>query len=555
MAKHPSGLEELPLGIDLLHDPALNKGTAFTAAERKALGLEGLLPPIISSQQQQIQHIINNVRRKPNNLEKYLYMIGLQDRNEQLFYKTLIEHLEELSPIIYTPTVGLACQEYSRVFRRPRGIFITKHHRGHIRSILRNWPYKDVRIIVVTDGERILGLGDLGSNGMGIPVGKLSLYTACAGIAPNICLPIMIDVGTGNKGLWSDPEYIGLPEARLQGEEYDALMDEFMEAATKAFPHVMIQLEDFGNQNAFRLLDRYRDRYCMFDDDIQGTASVALAGLYSALRMTGGKMTDQQLVYLGAGEAALGIGSLIVSSMVDQGLSEDEALGRCWFVDSKGLVVESRTDLVQQKRLFAHNFPFHRDLFSAVNAIKPTAIIGASGQSGTFTPEILQAMAKLNERPIVFALSNPTSQSECTAEDAYRHTNSRVVFASGSPFPPVVIDGQTFVPGQANNVYIFPGIGLGVLASKSIRVTDEMFSAAARCVAEKVTREDLEQGRIFPPLSRIREVSLHIAIAVARLVFTRKLTAMKEPSDLPGFIKSKMYDPVYQKDPRAETVA
>jgi len=266
-------------------------------------------------------------------------------------------------------------------------------------------------------------------------------------------------------------------------------------------------------------------------------------------------MTDQKLVFLGAGEAALGIGSLIVSSMVDQGLSEDEALGRCWFVDSKGLVVESRTDLVQQKRLFAHNFPFHRDLFSAVNAIKPTAIIGASGQSGTFTPEILQAMAKLNERPIVFALSNPTSQSECTAEDAYRHTNSRVVFASGSPFPPVVIDGQTFVPGQANNVYIFPGIGLGVLASKSIRVTDEMFSAAARCVAEKVTREDLEQGRIFPPLSRIREVSLHIAIAVARLVFTRKLTAMKEPSDLPGFIKSKMYDPVYQKDPRAETVA
>ncbi|PKN04489.1 MAG: NAD-dependent malic enzyme, partial [Deltaproteobacteria bacterium HGW-Deltaproteobacteria-9] len=420
MAKHPSGLEELPLGIDLLHDPALNKGTAFTAAERKALGLEGLLPPIISSQQQQVQHIINNVRRKPNNLEKYLYMIGLQDRNEQLFYKTLIEHLEELSPIIYTPTVGLACQEYSRVFRRPRGIFITKHHRGHIRSILRNWPYKDVRIIVVTDGERILGLGDLGSNGMGIPVGKLSLYTACAGIAPHVCLPVMIDDGTGNKGLWSNPEYIGLPEARLQGEEYDALMDEFMEAATKAFPHVMIQLEDFGNQNAFRLLDRYRDRYCIFDDDIQGTASVALAGLYSALRMTGGKMTNQTLLFLGAGEAALGIGSLIVSSMVDQGLSEDEARGRCWFLDSKGLVVESRTDLVQQKRRFAHNFPFHRDLFSAVNAIKPTAIIGASGQSGTFTPEILQAMAKLNERPIVFALSNPTSQSECTAEDAYR---------------------------------------------------------------------------------------------------------------------------------------
>ncbi|MDD4355635.1 MAG: NAD-dependent malic enzyme [Smithellaceae bacterium] len=555
MAKHPSGLEELPLGIDLLHDPALNKGTAFTAAERKALGLEGLLPPIISSQQQQVQHIMNNVRRKPSNLEKYLYLIGLQDRNEQLFYKTLIEHLEELSPIIYTPTVGLACQEYSKVFRRPRGIFITKHHRGHIRSILRNWPHKEVRILVVTDGERILGLGDLGSNGMGIPVGKLSLYTACAGIAPNACLPVMIDVGTGNKGLWSDPEYIGLPEERLQGEEYDALLDEFMEAASKTFPHVMIQFEDFGNKNAFRLLDRYRDRYCMFDDDIQGTAGVALAGLYSALCMTGGKMTDQKLVFLGAGEAALGIGNLVVTSMINQGLSENEARGRCWFVDSQGLVVESRTDLVQHKSRFAHDFPFHRDLFSAVNAIKPTAIIGASGQSGAFTPEILQAMAKWNERPIVFALSNPTSRSECSAQDAYSHTNGHAVFASGSPFPPVVINGQNFIPGQANNVYIFPGVGLGVLASESTRVTDEMFSVAAACVAKKATTEDLELGRIFPSLSRIREVSLHIATTVARLAFARRLTAMKEPSDLPGFIKSKMYSPVYQTDPRVETVA
>jgi malate dehydrogenase (oxaloacetate-decarboxylating)(NADP+) len=555
MSKHPSGLEKLPRGIDLLHDPALNKGTAFTASERKALELEGLLPPLISTQQQQVQHIMNNVRRKPNNLEKYLYLIGLQDRNEQLFYKTLIEHLEELSPIVYTPTVGLACQEYSRVFRRPRGIFITKHHHGHIRSILRNWPYKDVRIIVVTDGERILGLGDLGSNGMGIPVGKLTLYTACAGITPNACLPVMIDVGTGNKGLWSDPEYIGLPEERLHGKEYDALMDEFMEAASKTFPHVMIQLEDFGNRNAFRLLERYRNHYCMFDDDIQGTAGVALAGLYSALSVTGGKITDQQLLFLGAGEAALGIGNLVVSSMVDQGLSEDEALGRCWFVDSKGLVVGSRTDLAQHKRRFAHDFPFHRDLFSAVNAIKPTAIIGASGQPGAFTPEILQAVAKWNKHPIVFALSNPTSQSECTAQDAYHYTNGHAVFASGSPFPPVVVHGRQFVPGQANNVYVFPGVGLGVMASESTRVTDEMFSAAARCVADKVIREDLELGRIFPSLSRIREVSLHIAIAVARLVFARQLTAMKQPSDLPGFIKSRMYSPVYQTDPRVKTEA
>lgn len=545
MAKHKSGVEKLPRGVDLLHDPSLNKGTAFTAVERDALGLHGLIPPYISTQAQQIQHIINNVRRKPNNLERYLYLIGLQDRNEKLFYKTLMDNLEELSPIIYTPTVGLACQEYSKVFRRPRGLFITKNDRGRIKDVLRNWPYKDARVIVVTDGERILGLGDLGSNGMGIPVGKLSLYTACAGIDPKACLPIMIDVGTNNKTLLSDSEYIGVPEPRLRGEEYDALIDEFMAAASEVFPRVMIQLEDFGNQNAFRLLARYRDQYCMFDDDIQGTASVALAGLYSALRMTGGKITGQRLVFLGAGEAALGIGGLVVSAMVEQGLSEEEARSRCWFVDSKGLVVASRTDLVEHKRRFAHDFPFHRDLLSVVEVVKPTALIGASGQPATFTPEILKAMARMNERPIIFALSNPTSQSECTAEDAYRFTNKRAVFASGSPFSPVEIDGQTFTSGQANNVYIFPGVGLGVLASESSRVTDEMFAAAAKCLDEQVSKEDFELGRIFPSLSRIREVSLAIALAVTKVVFARKLSVMAEPADLPGFIKSKMYDPAY----------
>ena len=545
MAKHKSGVEKRPRGVDLLHDPSLNKGTAFTAVERDALGLHGLFPPYISTQAQQIQHIINNVRRTPNNLERYLYLIGLQDRNEKLFYKALMDNLEELSPIIYTPTVGLACQEYSKVFRRPRGLFITKNDRGRIKDVLRNWPYKDARVIVVTDGERILGLGDLGSNGMGIPVGKLSLYTACAGIDPKACLPIMIDVGTNNKTLLSDSEYIGVPEPRLRGEEYDALIDEFMAAASEVFPRVMIQLEDFGNQNAFRLLARYRDQYCMFDDDIQGTASVALAGLYSALRMTGGKITGQRLVFLGAGEAALGIGGLVVSAMVEQGLSEEEARSRCWFVDSNGLVVASRTDLVEHKRRFAHDFPFHRDLLSVVEAVKPTALIGASGQPATFTPEILKAMARMNERPIIFALSNPTSQSECTAEDAYRFTNKRAVFASGSPFSPVEIDGQTFTSGQANNVYIFPGAGLGVLASESSRVTDEMFAAAAKCLDEQVSKEDFELGRIFPSLSRIREVSLAIALAVTKVVFARKLSVMAEPADLPGFIKSKMYDPAY----------
>jgi malate dehydrogenase (oxaloacetate-decarboxylating)(NADP+) len=537
---------KLPRGVELLHDPSLNKGTAFTAAERDALGLHGLLPPRISSQQQQVQHVINNVRRKPDNLERYLYLIGLQDRNERLFYKALVENLEELSPIVYTPTVGLACQEYSHVYRRPRGLSITRYDRGRIKEVLQNWPHKNVRVIVVTDGERILGLGDLGSNGMGIPVGKLSLYTACAGIDPAACLPIMIDVGTNNNELWSDPQYIGLPEPRLEGEDYDALIDEFMAAASEIFPNVMIQLEDFGNKNAFRLLARYRDQYCMFDDDIQGTAGVALAGLYSALRMIKGKITEQRLVFLGAGEAALGIGNLVASAMVQQGLPEEEAIGRCWFIDSKGLVVSSRTDLAQHKQRFAHDFPFHRNLLEVVEAIRPTAIIGASGQPATFTPEILTAMARQNERPIVFALSNPTSQAECTAEDAYRHTKGRAVFASGSPFPKVEMDGQTFIPGQANNVYIFPGVGLGVMASEATRVTDEMFSAAAKCLDEQVSREDFEKGRIFPSLTRIRDVSANIALAVAKVVFARKLTPMREPANLPGYIKSKMYDPVYQ---------
>ena len=449
--------DHMPRGLELLHDPGLNKGTAFTAAERDALGLHGLLPPRISTQQQQVEHVMYNVRRKPNNLEKYLYMIGLQDRNEQLFYKALVDHLEELSPIVYTPTVGLACQEYSRVYRRPRGVTITRYDRGHIKEVLQNWPCRDVRVIVVTDGERILGLGDLGSNGMGIPVGKLSLYTACAGIKPAACLPVMIDVGTNNNELWSDPQYIGLPEPRMEGEDYDSLIDEFMEAASEVFPNVMIQLEDFGNKNAFRLLYRYRDRYCMFDDDIQGTAGVTLAGLYSALRMTGAKINEQRIVFLGAGEAALGIGSLVASAMVRQGLTEEEAIGHCWFVDSKGLVVSSRADLAEHKRRFAHDFPFHRELADVIEAIKPTAIIGASGQPSTFTPDILTAMARLNERPIIFALSNPTSQAECTAEDAYRYTSGAASLPAAARFPKwnktagVLFQGRptmfTFSPG------------------------------------------------------------------------------------------------------------
>jgi malate dehydrogenase (oxaloacetate-decarboxylating)(NADP+) len=536
---------KLPRGFALLREPSLNKGTAFTSAERDAFGLRGLLPPRIFNQSQRVDHVLRYFRRKPNDLERYMYLSGLQDRNERLFYRTLIDHFEEFAPIVYTPTVGLACQEFSHYFRMPRGMYITKYDRGQIKNVLENWHHKDVRAIVVTDGERILGLGDLGVNGMGIPIGKLSLYTACAGIDPESCLPIVIDVGTNNNELLKSRSYIGIQEPRMRGREYDELIDEFMEAASEAFPQTLIQMEDFGNINAFRLLEKYRHQYCMFNDDIQGTAATALSGLYSALRITGGKLTGQKLLFFGAGEAGLGIGNLVVSAMVQEGLSEEDARKNCWFVDSKGLIVASRHDLTEHKLPFAHDFPFQPNLLAAVEALKPTGIIGVSAQQGSFTPDILKAMAGINERPIIFALSNPTSRSECTAEEAYRLTNGRAVFASGSPFAPLVLNGKTFVAGQANNSYIFPGVGLGVVASQAKTVTDEMFSVAARVLSDQVTQDDLDLGRIFPSLSQIREVSLNIAAAVAKIAFDRGLAGIEKPDDTRGFIKSCMYDPTY----------
>lgn len=537
---------KIPRGKALLYDPGLNKGTMFSDEERDGLGLRGLLPSRVFSPSDRTAHIINNVRRKTTDLEKYLYLSGLQNRNERLFYRVLIEHIQELMPVIYTPTVGQACQEYSSIFSEPRGLFISQNDRGSIKKILKHWPQKKVRVIVVTDGERILGLGDLGANGMGIPVGKLALYTACAGIDPAACLPVTLDVGTNNPELLAASDYIGLPQPRMRGREYDQLVDEFMAAAANVFPGVMIQMEDFGNANAFRLLEKYRSQYCMFNDDIQGTASVALAGLYAALRITGGIISRQRLLFLGAGEAAIGIGDLVSSAMMEEGLSLPEARSNCWFVDSRGLVVKGRTDLVEHKKPYAHDYPFHHDLLSAVEALKPTALIGVSGQPGTFTPEIIGAMGRINERPIIFALSNPTSKAECTAESAYRHTEGRAIFASGSPFGEVSMEGKTFVPGQANNAYIFPGVGLGVLASEAAHVTDEMFTTAAKSLNEQVSADDLKIGRIYPPLTKIRDVSAKIALAVAEVVFKRSLTRMQAPADLRRYIRATMYEPDFR---------
>lgn len=534
----------LPRGLDLLRDPTLNKGMAFTERERDALGLRGMLPPHVLTQEEQAERVLKYVRDLPDDLEKFVALNALHDRNEALFFRVVCDHIDEMQPLIYTPTVGLACQQYGRIFQRPRGLFIGANDRGRVAEVLRNWPYP-AGIIVVTDGERILGLGDLGANGMGIPVGKLSLYVACAGIHPNLCLPVMLDVGTNNAELLTDPFYVGLRQRRLRGAAYDELVDEFVSAAQQVFPGVVIQFEDFANQNAFRLLAKYRSRVPAFNDDIQGTAAVALAGIFSALRVTGGTLTDQKILFLGAGEAATGIADLVVSAMAAQGLPEDAARRRCWLTDSQGLVVRSRADLAGHKLPYAHEHARVGDFLSAVKTLRPTAIIGVAAVGGTFDREVLEEMARLNERPIVFALSNPTSKSECTAEEAYRYTGGRALFACGSPFDPVTIDGRTFVPRQGNNSYIFPGVGLGAIASCTRSITDEMFMTAAHTLAHDVTESDLAQGSLYPALPRIREVSATIAIAVAQVAYRSGLAGGAAPQGVAAHVRSQMYEPRY----------
>jgi malate dehydrogenase (oxaloacetate-decarboxylating)(NADP+) len=537
-----------PRGVALLRNPMLNKGTAFTQKEREEFGLLGLLPTRVNSMENQVQRVMENIRRKGTDLEKYVYLTALQERNATLFYRVLMDHLAEVMPIVYTPTVGQACQEYGHIFRSStQGLYIAAPYKGQMRQVLKNWPQKDVRIIVVTDGERILGLGDLGVDGMGIPVGKLMLYTACAGIRPEYCLPVTLDVGTNNETLLNDPLYIGMQHRRLRGSDYDDLVEEFVTAAREVFPHVLIQFEDFANENAFRLLQKYRHRICAFNDDIQGTASVALAGLYSALRIRGGDLRDQKILFVGAGEAGLGTGSLVMAAMLKEGLTEKEVRNRCFFLDSKGLVVAGRTDLDERKRAFAGEGPGAPDCLSAVELVKPTAILGASGKRGAFTKEVLEAMARLNERPIVFAMSNPTSHSECTAEEAYLATGGRAIFASGSPFAPVDHQGKRLVPGQSNNAYIFPGVGLAVTACRVRHVTDEMFFVAAKTLAGMVQEESLAQGSLYPPLKDIRKVSLAIAEAVAEVAYRQKLAAKPRPKRLRDHLAGQMYQPVYEK--------
>jgi malate dehydrogenase (oxaloacetate-decarboxylating)(NADP+) len=533
-------------GFDILHNPHLNKSTAFTAAERESLDLVGLLPEGLESEETQIQRVMQHLGHKTTDLDKYIYLSALQDNDETLYFKTLMSDPAHFIPLVYTPTVGEACQKFGHILRRPKGLYLSITRRGRIKEILQHWPERDVRFIVVTDGERILGLGDLGVSGMGIPIGKLSLYTACAGVPPQYTLPITLDVGTNNESLLNDPLYLGLRQPRVRGEDYDAFIEEFVTAVQDVFPSCCIQFEDFANIHAIPILARYRDRVCCFNDDIQGTAAVAAAGILASLRLTGGKMSEQTFLFLGAGSAGTGIADLLAQVMMQEGLSAEQARERCWLFDRKGLVQSNRTDLSDFKKPFAHSHAPIDDFAAAIADLKPTAIIGVSGLAKAFNQQVIETMARVNQRPIVFPYSNPTSHSECTAEEAYKWSGGQAVFASGSPFPPVKYGNQTFVPGQGNNVYIFPAMGMAIYATQAKRVTDEMFITAAKALAEQVSPSDLAMGLVYPPQSDIFKTSLHIAEKVAEVIFARNLAGVPEPSNLQAFIESQAYTPEYK---------
>jgi malate dehydrogenase (oxaloacetate-decarboxylating)(NADP+) len=532
-------------GVDVLRDARINRSTAFSELEREALDLLGLLPSGVDTEEVQVQRVMRQLADKPTDLERYIYLIGLLDNNETLFYKVLMSDPVRFLPIVYDPTVAEACLKFGHIFRRPRGLYLSLKHKGRVREVLGNWPEKDVRVICATSGGRILGLGDLGANGMGIPIGKLQLYTACAAVPPQFLLPLHIDCGTTNQALINDPLYLGLRQPRVPADELDAFVDEFVEAAQEVFPGCCLHFEDWAGVDAVRLLGRYRDKVCCYNDDIQGTAGVTLAGLLGALRVTGGRLTDQRILFLGAGSAAIGIADLIVSAMTLEGLTADQARSHISLFDINGLVEPSRSDLYDFQKPYAHPGAPSRDFLAVVESIKPTALIGVSTKGKAFSQPIIQAMAQFNERPIIFALSNPTDRAECTPEEAYRWSEGRALYAAGVQFPPVRAGGKTLVPGQANNLYIFPAVGLAIYATRAKRVTDEMFIAAAHGVASQVTQAELDSGLLYPPQSDILATETKTAQSVAAVIFKRELAGVQRPEDLRDFIEAQLYKPEY----------
>ena len=533
-------------GIDLLLDASLNKSTAFTEAEKQAYGVVGLVPDVTETEDLQLSRVLLQLGHKNTDLERYVYLNNLLDHNEVLFYRTLMSDPARFLPIVYDPTIAEVCLKFGHIYRQPRGMYLSITRRGKVKEILRNWPEKDVRFICVTDGGRILGLGDIGASGMGIPIGKLQLYTACAGVPPQFLLPMFLDAGTNNEQYLHDPLYLGMRKARPTTEELYSFVDEFVDAVQEVFPKCCIHFEDWTGVDAVHLLQRYRDKYCVYNDDVQGTAGIVLAGMINAAKIKKTKLSDERYLFLGAGSAGIGLAGLLCTAMVGEGLTLEQAQSRVYMFDVNGLLEATRTDLVDFQRPYAHQHVPTRDFVAAIESIRPTTIIGVSTVGGTFTQKVIEAMSQINERPVVLALSNPTEHAECTPEQAYTWSKGNAIYAAGVQFPPFRLNGQTFLPGQANNFYIFPAIGMAVFATQASRVTDEMFIEAARAVADQVPLGLLNQGSLYPPQSNILETEIQTAARIAKVVFDSGLAGVKRPPDLVAFIRGQVYKPEYE---------
>ena len=533
-------------GIELIRDPTLNKSTAFTEAEKQALGLVGLVPDVTETEDLQLRRVLQQLGHKTTDLDRYIYLVNLLDHDETLFYRTIMSDPARFLPIVYDPTIGEACLKFGHIYRQPRGMYLSIDRRGKVRDILRNWPVQDIRFICVTDGGRILGLGDLGANGMGIPIGKLQLYTAAAGVPPQGLLPMYLDAGTNNEQYLHDPLYLGLRRPRPPTADLFSFVDEFMEAVQEVFPRCCVHFEDWTGVDAVHLLERYRDKYCVYNDDVQGTAGITLAGMINATKLKGTQLKDEKYLFLGAGSAGIGLANLLCSALVDQGMTLEDARSSVHMFDVHGLLESTRTDLVDFQRPYAHPHAPTRDFAAAIRALKPTTIIGVSTIGGAFSQEVVEAMAEVNERPVILALSNPTDHAECTAEQAYTWSNGRAIYAAGVQFPPVHLNGQTFLPGQANNFYIFPAVGMAIYATQPKRVSDQLFIEAAKAVADQVPEGMLKQGLLYPPQSNILETEIKTAARVAGLAFDSGLAQVNRPSDLVAFIRGHVYAPAYR---------